>query len=233
MKRKANDAAAPSPEQLAAYLDGELDALGRARVAAWLCGHPAAAAELEALRRLERVWHENTPPAPDEAQWDALLGRIVADAERRTAAVAAEEPVVASGPARVLRPAHTGWRWHLRMAGTAAALLFVILAAYRPSPLSPPAPTPPSIGPAVVHVLRVADDDDVEIVSMDAADIGSLVVGEPPMRGPFVLAAPGDVILESIAPDPQDGMTPPLNNMEMNSPNGPMILAPLTVAINR
>ena len=50
-QRRANDADAPSPEQLAAYLDGELDPVTRARVAGWLSRNGGATAELEALRQ--------------------------------------------------------------------------------------------------------------------------------------------------------------------------------------
>jgi hypothetical protein len=232
-QRKADDVDAPSPEQLAAYVDGELDPATRARVAAWLCTHPGAGAELQSLRQLESVWQETTPPAPVQAEWNALLDRIVSAAGRPSAAEVFEagEPIVASGRSRLpVRAA--GWRWHLRMASTAAALLFLTLWLYRPDgrqATSTPAPTPIQ----VVHVLRVAGDEDVEILSMDAVDIGSLVVGEPPIRGPFVLAAPGDVVLENIAPDPVDGMRPIAGGMNTNNIDGPMILAPLGVASNR
>jgi hypothetical protein len=93
---------------------------------------------------------------------------------------------------------------------------------------------PPAPVAQVTHVWRVVGDEDVEIFSMDAADIGLLVVGEPPMRGPFVLAAPGDVVLEHLAPDPGDGMMPIADGMNNNTSNlnGPMIVAPL-VASNR
>jgi hypothetical protein len=230
MKRKADDADAPSPEQLAAYVDGELDSVTRARVAAWLCAHPGAAAELQSLRQLESTWRDTTPPPPAQAQWDALLDRIVSAAGQRSTVEAFEagEPIVSSG--RSVAAESLGWRWHLRMAATAAAMLFVTLSLYRPTG---PAPTlPPAV--AALHVLRVAGDEDVEIVSMDAVDIGQLVVGEPPIRGAVVLAAPGDVVLENIAPDPVDGMKPIAGGMNTNANlDGPMILAPLGVASNR
>jgi hypothetical protein len=231
--KQRDDADAPSPEQLAAYVDGELDPASRARVAAWLCAHPSAAAELQSLRQLERAWRETTPAAPAAAQWDALLGRIVCAAGQRSAAESFEagEAIVASG--RAAPPARTfGWRWHLRMAGSAAALLFVTLWLYRPTGPQTTAPTLPAV--QVSHVLRVAGDDDIEICSMDAADIDLLVVGEPPMRGPFVLVAAGDIVLEHLAPDPGDGMMPITPGMNVSTSNldGPMIVAPL-VASNR
>src|SRR5205814_7023357 len=42
----------PTPEQLAAYADGELADADRAAVEAWLLRDPSAAAEVEAQRRL-------------------------------------------------------------------------------------------------------------------------------------------------------------------------------------
>ena len=42
--------AVPSPGQLAAYVDGELDAAACRQVEAWLATHPEAAAEIEAQR---------------------------------------------------------------------------------------------------------------------------------------------------------------------------------------
>jgi hypothetical protein len=56
------------------------------------------------------------------------------------------------------------------------------------------------------------------------------------MRGPFVLVAMGDINLEHVTPDPEDGMmpiTPGMNPTSPNNLNGPMILAPLGLASNR
>ncbi len=63
----------PSPEQLTAFLDGELDVAGRARVEAWLADRPAAAAEIDGQRRVARLWGE-TPrpsqaPTPGRPSW--------------------------------------------------------------------------------------------------------------------------------------------------------------------
>lgn len=228
MQRRANDADAPSPEQLAAYLDGELDPVTRARVAAWLSRN-GSSAEFAELRRLNQLWQDAPCPEPSEAEWDVVLEQIVSTARRRSAALPPlhSDPVVASAPAR--RPRSAGVFWHLRMAGTAAAILFLTLMLYRPTPLRET--TQPV--PQTAQLLRVAGDDDVDILSMDAGDIGFLVVGEPPLRGPFVLAAPGDVVLESIVPDPVDGMMPQVGTMQANHPDGPMIMAPLSVASNR
>jgi hypothetical protein len=49
--------------------------------------------------------------------------------------------------------------------------------------------------------LRVASDDDIEIISMDGGDIRALVVGQPPMHGPFLLASAGDVTVDDTGHD--------------------------------
>jgi len=215
--RKAPDALPPSPEQLAAYADGELDAASRARVAAWLAEHGDAAAEVEALRRLDRLWQETPPPEPGDAEWAAALERIASQTQDQRAAAAQPAP-------------------HRRIAGLLAALgltaAAAVVAAMLWHPAAPPMndPQPQPQPRLLVKVLPAVADDDVEIVSIDAADLGCLVVGEPPMRGPMVLVAAGDIVLERMEPDPVDGMIPPKASMNMNNPDGPMIMAPLTVA---
>jgi hypothetical protein len=211
--RKASDSLPPSPEQLAAYADGELDTAARARVAAWLAEHGDAAAEVEALRRLDRLWQQTPPPEPDDAEWAATLARIVAQRQRGSAA-----------PRR-------------RIAGLLAALGLTAAAAVAAAMLLHPSAAPvqnPQPAPrSLVKVSPAVADGDVEIVSIDAADLGCLVVGEPPLRGPMVLVAAGDIVLDRMEPDPVDGMIPPRSSMNMNNPDGPMIVAPLTVASNR
>ncbi len=68
----------PSPEQFAAFLDGELEAASRARVEAWLAKHPAVAEEIEGQRRVVRLWQAEVPTEPSLAAWTAVFGRIEA-----------------------------------------------------------------------------------------------------------------------------------------------------------
>ena len=68
----------PSPGQLAAYVDGELDAAGCRQVEIWLAAHPEAAAEVEGCRRLARLWQSAAPPEPAPAAWAAAWGRVEA-----------------------------------------------------------------------------------------------------------------------------------------------------------
>src|SRR5438552_5519183 len=70
----------PFPELLAAYVDGELDAAGRAQVETWLAAHPDAYAEVENQRKLSRkngkLWHFSAPPSPGERSWTRLFQRM-------------------------------------------------------------------------------------------------------------------------------------------------------------
>ncbi len=68
----------PSPEQLAAFLDGELDPATAARVEAWLADNAAAAEELDGQRRVLRLWRANPPPEPGPAAWTTVLSRVEA-----------------------------------------------------------------------------------------------------------------------------------------------------------
>src|SRR6266851_9870762 len=66
----------PSPEQLAAYADGELDAASRRDCAEWLTSHPEAAAEVESWRRLAGAWESTSPTEPHLATWADTFHRI-------------------------------------------------------------------------------------------------------------------------------------------------------------
>src|SRR5438128_9159443 len=74
--KKPGDVWAPGPEDLAAYVDGELD-LGRHReVEAWLTVHPETAADLQAHRRVAELWRATTPAQPGGVQWVKVLAHI-------------------------------------------------------------------------------------------------------------------------------------------------------------
>src|SRR5262245_43691431 len=210
----------PSPQQLAAYADGELDPVSRAKVADWLARHPEATAEIDAHRGIAQSAQAATPPEPGEATWNALLQRI--DERTQTIKAGKKQNTVLAAQRRA---------WLLRrlrdVSVAAAVLLLVFLLGRRHRP--EPAPAPPR-APEVVRMLRVASDDDVEILRMDGAVIRSLVVGELPLHGPIVLATPGDVNIEKIEQD-IDGMLP--KNMNEPTPWAPMIVAPLQVARDR
>jgi anti-sigma factor RsiW len=56
---------------LAAYVDHGLSGDQRRRLEKWLADHPEVRAELEAQRRLARLWPATAPPDPGEAAWNA------------------------------------------------------------------------------------------------------------------------------------------------------------------
>lgn len=196
---------APTPRQLAAYGDGELDARTRARVAVWLEQHPEVAAELEAGQVLERVWAAGPLPEPSDADWVAVQKQLHAALYSRPRAL----------------PARHGLGW-AKAARAAAALLVILL--HRP--IGKDEPPPPAATP-----FAVVSANDVEILSMDAADADALVIGEMPMRGPVVLAGPGDVVLDSFLPD-NDMETPMRMGVggPADSGGAPMIVVPINLA---
>jgi hypothetical protein len=154
-------------------------------VEAWLAAHPEAAAEVEAQRRLAELCRTATPPEPGEAAWAALGERIAAGV----------------GTARGRPGRRFAW---IALVGSLAAGLFLAWLALGPVPRGP-APEPAPV--AVVEPYPVVSPEDVEIISIAAADRDALVVGEPPLREPLVLVAPGEVEVQSIGPE-ADGMVP-------------------------
>jgi anti-sigma factor RsiW len=214
---------APSPPQLAAYFDGELDPVVRARVAAWLTDHPDVAADLEAQRSAREAAQAAPPPEPCEAAWSAVLDRI----DERTQIIRAKQR----------RDRLRFWRrrafWLRAGAGTGVAAAVLIALLLRQPLKDAKAPNtqvqPPAPPMVVAHVLPVADDEEVEIISMDAADAPAVVVGRLPMPKKFELAATGEVVVhEVVGPNGTKGMIPNKVNMD-DSPGVPMLDATLAV----
>jgi hypothetical protein len=214
----------PSPQQLAAYADGELDPVSRTKVADWLARHPDAAAEIDAHLGIQETAQAVPPPEPGEAAWSALLKRIDERTQNIRAGKKQNAVLAAQRRAWILR--------RLRdVTVAAAAILVAFLLMRNPNPGSSVTKGPSQTAPTrVVKVLPVASDDDVEIISMEAADRRMLPVGEPPLHLPFILAEPGDVLVEKVEQD-TDGMMP--KNMNEPTPWAPMIVVPLQVARDR
>jgi anti-sigma-K factor RskA len=170
-----DDRDALPPELLAAYADGELPPAECRRVEAWLAAHPEARADVEAQRRLARLFDEAAPPAPADERWaEALAGlrqRLdrPANRRRRVAVVVAALAALAA----------------------AAALLLALGLKYPRGGRVDPVPPPPPV--ADEEVWSVVSPDDVEIVSMDDRDRGTLVVGEPPVNKPMELLTVDEV----------------------------------------
>jgi anti-sigma factor RsiW len=85
--------------------------------------------------------------------------------------------------------------WMLRAAAALAAAVALALLVPRPA-ADPPA-----------EELVVASAADIEIISMEAADVAALVVGRPPVHEPLVLAESADIHVENVEPD-HDGAMP-------------------------
>jgi hypothetical protein len=217
---KGDDNHSPSPELLAAYLDGELEGNPagerlRQRVETWLAGHPQAAAELDDLRRLKQLWQATTPADPGEAAWSVALGRL--------------EATLSSEPAGAAPRRHSRHllAWVAGIFGASAAAIWLWLSMLGASPGSVPPAAPRQILPeqlAEVEPFPVATADEVEIVSVAGQDTGTVVVGQLPVGEPMVLAGPGEVSLTSVCPAPPDNMLP---DVLMGEQRKPMIWARL------
>jgi len=191
----------PRPEELAAYLDGELEAPARLRVQHWLARRPDAAAEAEDLREMARLIKHTAVPEPDAAAWAATLERIerAVRAQRRPAA-----PLLGR-IAAVLLP----------LAGAAAVLLALL-----PPPAGVQVPRPEAVEP-----FPVVTPDDVELISLEHADRDAVLVGHSPLSEPIVLVMPGDMSDLQIKPD-VDGMVPSVTRAVEGS-SAVVVVAPL------
>jgi anti-sigma factor RsiW len=198
--RKADPLQSRNPDELTAYVDGELDPAARARVAERLEHDAAARAEVAGQERLARLWAAIPPAEPTEAAWAATLAGI----EAKLAAAKDKPP-----PRGPLGP------WLIRLGLTAASLaacwlLVAFWPAGRPEPVEP---------------FPVVSAQDIEIQSMDDADAGALVVGSPPVPGPLVLAGAGDITVERLVPS--RGAPMPIQVGMADGPDAPMLWAPL------
>jgi hypothetical protein len=210
---------APSPEQLAAWADGELDRPDAEAVESWLLAHPEAAAGVEADQRLGRLFRDNPPPEPSERAWRATLAGIDAGLTQPVSSLRNPGP----------------WRWRLRLivglVATAAAVGGILVARMVSSG--------PKRGPEIASVEEKsqpiaqpgaqAEDDEpfpvvnlseVNIISIDADDADRVVMGQE-LMGTFDLAAPEDIEIVKMEPRPDDGWAPYLRR----GPEVPMIVA--------
>jgi hypothetical protein len=183
-----NPERAPTPEQLAAFADGEMSPADAEATEAWLREHPAAAADVQSLRDLAGLWQEHTAPEPAPAAWDQTLHGI-------EARVREPKPVPQGG---------SPWlRIGLSLAAACLAALLVARA-FWPTSGKPPVTDPDD------EPYPVASADDITIISMDPRDSRFLVVGLPPINGDMELAGIEDVTLESTTPN-DDGQLPQMH----------------------
>ena len=189
-----DDHTQPTPETLAAYLDGELTPPERASFEHWLAVNPDRRAELSAHRQLGRLCEITRPAEPDEETWTAAL-----------AGISDRLPVPAV--------AHTCRRFPLRwLAGIAAAAAAVALIWTLAGRKGPPEPAPFPEREVAEMPFAAASPDDVEITSLWNAEDDLVLFGRPPLEGSLILADPGDVRIEDM--NPRQGV-------EMKFPDGP------------
>jgi len=119
----------PRAEQLAAYVDGELDAAAFERVRSWLADHPETSAELRAHQRLLHLWQTAEPVQPSAQQWASALDRV--------------ERGIAATPPTLSLWQQPFFQLALLTVGTAAALLLALPSApWRQAKEPPPAGQP-------------------------------------------------------------------------------------------
>ncbi len=162
MTQEWKDPMEPTPEQLAAYADGQLHGPDRDRVEGWLSRHGEAAAEVESYRRLAQLWETTSAPEPPLAAWDRTLDRIK---DRM--------------PGKRRSLFGLSWGGLGGLGAVAAAVLVVLLA-------RPFGPKPQLVDPGEELTQEVpfpvATPGDVTIISMDVGDVDCLVVGQPPVE---------------------------------------------------
>jgi hypothetical protein len=197
MNHSADPSETPLGEQLAAYVDGELDTAGCQRVQVWLAEHPEAAKEIHEQRRLAQLWRAALPPEPPEPQWaTAWTGIETALTARRRHRLAG---II------------------MLLGAVAAIVVFLMLP-------RPPRDMGDQPAPNLDDLISVAAPEDVDIISMEAADANTLPVGDPPVRDALDLASYNEVVVTRVEPD-IDGVMPNVHGKLGNL--SPMIVAPL------
>jgi hypothetical protein len=180
----------PTPEQLAAYADGELSAPDAEATERWLRDHPGAAAEVQALRHLAGLWQDQAPPEPTPAGWDRTLQGI-------EARLSAPKPRRAGGSPTL----------RLVLGLAAACIIALLLARVLWSPVPKPAPVPPEPDE---EPYAVATSDEIIIISMDPRNDANLVIGRKPVPGELEWANIDDVTLVEFKPN-DEGQVPTMH----------------------
>jgi hypothetical protein len=159
---------------------------------------------------LRELFRAGAPAEPSEAEWSATL-----DGVRRGLA---RPRVMATPVAR---------RWGLGALVAAAFAAAAAVALALAIPYFRVAPSDAVEEVADVVQFPVTDAEDVEILSVDTADSGAIVVGDLPLRRPIVFMEPGDVALRSLQRDAEGDF--PDVHMHHEGEESPMIWAPLSL----
>ena len=180
----------PTPEQIAAWVDGESSRGEVDFVEAWMAGHPDARREADAMVHLTRLYRDQPIPMPSEDGWRSTFDRI-------------RPPVARTSPR---------WRLSIGLAlASAAALGAVVLTrSLWPSAAPPIAIQMPAL-PADEddEPFAVAASSEVHIIRMDADDADRVVTGRP-LIGTMDFAGPGDIDVVKVQADPDAKHTPHL-----------------------
>lgn len=200
MRYDEQQSSRPSPEQLAAYADGELEGPAHQAVETWLTDHPDAALEVEQHRSLTRAWKESSAPEPSAEAWRHTLRAIHQRLQPRR------------------HPFNRRWLG-VALAGLTAAAVVAALVA--PRFLAPPAsviPTQPvTSAPPEEEPFPVVEAHEVIIISMNPNDSEALVVAQPLQLSEIQLVTHEDIeIIEKANP-----------NIKLEDWGTPMIVDPL------
>jgi hypothetical protein len=199
MKSNYPGTGSPPPEDLVAYMDGELAEAARARMEAWLASHPEAAAEMAEQRRLAQLWREAWPLPPAESTWILAFRKVeigvAASRRRRLASFLFGLTTVAAGVLLALALTRREW-------------------------------LPSDPGSTAAEPFPITTVDDVEIVRIQNIDPEALLVGEPPVAGELDMAAHGDVIIRGVQPD-ADNVVPAMYTRP-DPATSPMIIYPVS-----
>lgn len=139
----------PTPEQLAAYFDGELAGPDRVAVEAWLATHPDGRAEVEALRQLHAHYDALPVPEPSPERWDAAYAAV---------------------EARLVAP-RRNWTWAVVVAGLAAAVVGVLLL---PRGVAPDGEPYPVVSADEVRIISMNPNDHKALVGVQALELAEV-----------------------------------------------------------
>ena len=186
----------PTPEQITAWVEGELPPADAGFVAAWLAAHPEAVREAESIAQITRLYREQAAPMPGENRWRSSLTAI----EQRVA---------------LARAASLRRRLLLGFLIASAAVLGGVVLARSLWPTTPPLAPIAEKTPILVQPeedeepFAVARSSEVHIIGMDADDADRVVTGQP-LMGSMDFAGQGDIDVVAVEPDPDDGCVPRL-----------------------
>jgi hypothetical protein len=246
--RKESEGISPRDAWLLSYLDNELVPEQRAQFEAWLARDPAARAEVEEHSLVTDLFAE---AEIEEPAWDETLAGIRSALRQKP--VPAGRPHHGAGwpllwlvtAAAVLAGVWLGAGGLLRQSprdegdGNRPAVPVLEVAGDTDividdmDPLDASALVLGKVPDSVPTELRqrvaleVASGVEIGIITMDGDDTGNLIVGDPPVQGPLLLASPGEVKVHHIATGKRDEPLPYLHE-----PGGgmPMIMVPFKSA---